>query len=421
METSIPHSGLMPGIDDPGVKAFRGGTDRLVAPEETLARVSKLMPAMGITRLANVTGLDRIGIPVAVACRPNSRALSLSQGKGLSLAAARASALMEATESFHAERITLPLKYASCEELGADQRLVDVTRLPRTAAKVFDDRQPLHWIEGHELFRGVATWVPHEMVSSDYRVPYPADSGYFLASSNGLASGNHLLEAASHGICEVVERDAATLWRLAADAAKRATRIDPVTVDDPRCCEALERFDRAGVDVGIWETTSDVPIPSFICTIVERSDDLLRRLYAAEGMGCHPRREVALLRALTEAAQSRVTMIAGSRDDIGRAEYEHLRDLETLRRQRTLLNLPGPMRSFLEAPTFDADTFAEDVFWELDCLGAAGISEVVVVDLSKLALGVPVVQVIVPGLENMVVAGDHLPGARARAVGREDA
>ena len=76
-------------------KSFYRGTHRLVAPEQTLARVSRLMPVMGITRIANVTGLDRIGVPVVMVCRPNSRSLSVSQGKGVDLLAAKASGLME--------------------------------------------------------------------------------------------------------------------------------------------------------------------------------------------------------------------------------------------------------------------------------------------------------------------------------------
>lgn len=48
----------------------------------------------------------------------------------------------------------------------------------------------------------------------------------------------------------------------------------------------------------------------------------------ATGMGCHPNRwEFALKRALTEAAQSRLTFIAGARDDMPRAEYiKHLQE-----------------------------------------------------------------------------------------------
>ncbi len=84
-------------------KRYRRGTHRVAAPAETLARLRPLAAAMGITRLGNITGLDRIGIPVAVAVRPNSRSVSVAQGKGLDLPQAMASALMEACEGFHAE------------------------------------------------------------------------------------------------------------------------------------------------------------------------------------------------------------------------------------------------------------------------------------------------------------------------------
>lgn len=77
---------------------------RLVSAEETLARVKPLFPLFGITRVANVTGLDTIGIPVVMVNRPNSRGLAVSQGKGVTLAAAKASAVMESIESWHAER-----------------------------------------------------------------------------------------------------------------------------------------------------------------------------------------------------------------------------------------------------------------------------------------------------------------------------
>ena len=90
---------------------------RIVGAEQTVARLKPLMPVFGITRVANVTGLDTIGIPTVMVLRPNSRALAVSQGKGTSLAAAKASGLMESIESYHAERITLPLKLGSYEDL----------------------------------------------------------------------------------------------------------------------------------------------------------------------------------------------------------------------------------------------------------------------------------------------------------------
>src|SRR5574342_31348 len=109
----------------PGHKAYRAGTHRTVAPTETLARVRPLMPAMGITRIANITGLDCLDIPVVMVCRPNARSIAVSQGKGLTLDAAKASGLMEAVETFHAESITRPLILGTARELDRSHALAN--------------------------------------------------------------------------------------------------------------------------------------------------------------------------------------------------------------------------------------------------------------------------------------------------------
>lgn len=106
------------------------------------------MAQMGITRLANVTGLDCIGIPVYVAVRPNSRALATAQGKGIDVDAAKASALMESIESWHGERIDRPLRYESFRALRRSTAVVDVTELPRRANSVLRLDTPMLWIEG---------------------------------------------------------------------------------------------------------------------------------------------------------------------------------------------------------------------------------------------------------------------------------
>jgi len=74
---------------------------------------------MGITRLGNLTGLDRIGIPVTVAVRPNSRSVSVSQGKGVDVLQALASAMMEAVELFHGEDIAAYTRVATYRELAS--------------------------------------------------------------------------------------------------------------------------------------------------------------------------------------------------------------------------------------------------------------------------------------------------------------
>lgn len=380
-----------------------------------MARVTPHLRAMGITRVANVTGLDRIGIPVVAVSRPNARSVAVSQGKGLTLAAARASGLMETTELYHAEHIARPIVRASYADLRRSHAVVDIRRCPRPRGGGFRPRRELLWIEGYDLIGQAPMWVPYELVHTDYRVPLPLASGCFKSSSNGLASGNHILEAISHGICEVVERDATTLWFHPADVSPATTRIDLDSVDDPHCRAVLQRYADASIDVAAWETTTDLAIPAFLCRIAERESGPLPGVLSGDGMGCHPDRRVALLRALTEAAQSRLTWISGARDDPKARDYDD--SPETLRCTREIMAVRGPTRKFRDGPTFVGETLEDDVAWELDRLRAAGIHRVVCVDLTKPEFGLPVVRVVIPGLEPpgfWAGFANYVPGPRAR-------
>ncbi|MCY1001686.1 YcaO-like family protein [Myxococcus sp. MISCRS1] len=402
-------------------KQFRQGTHRVMTPEQTLERVQRFMPVMGITRVANVTGLDTIGLPVVMVTRPNARSLAVSQGKGTSLAAAKASGLMESVEAYHAEHVTLPLKLATYNELRFRAPVVDVDRLPRLSVSLFHPNWRTLWVEGVDLLGSGPLWLPFDLVHTDFTLPLPTGSGAFLMSSNGLASGNHVLEAMLHGLCEVVERDATALWQVRGEQAQAGTRLKLDSVDDAGCRHVLDLYERAGMAVGVWETTSDIGVPSFSCYIVDREPEPLRPVAVAGGMGCHPSRAVALLRALTEAAQSRLTRISGARDDLHRKAYEAAREGVTAERLRKRLAEEPAVREFQQAPHHDADTFEEDLAWVLAKVRSVGASQVVAVDLTKPELGLPVVRVVVPGLETTHEAPGYQPGPRARQMMRGDA
>ncbi len=164
-------------LEGPVPKDFRDGTHRTRHPDLTLKRVEPLLPVMGITRVANVTGLDYIGVPVVMVCRPNSRSLSVAQGKGLDLPAAKASGIMEAVEGYHSQHITLPLKYASYDELRFTHEMADVARLPKTRDSKYHPDFCLHWVEGYDLLSGKPRWVPYEMVHTHYTLPAITVSG----------------------------------------------------------------------------------------------------------------------------------------------------------------------------------------------------------------------------------------------------
>jgi len=257
--------------------------------------------------------------------------------------------------------------------------------------------------------------VPFEMVHTNYTLPLPAGSGVFMMSSNGLASGNQRWEAISHAVCEVVERDAFALWSLRGGVSRTDCRIDRATIDDPECRRLLERFDAADVACGIWDATSDVGLATFVCVLVDRRRDDFRPLYHATGSGCHASREIALSRALTEAAQSRLTYICGARDDAGRDFFARARDREQIDRMRSFIAASAGERRFELVPDAAHDSCERDVAWQLECLRRVSIDQVAVVDLSLPGFEPPIVRVVVPGLESLHDAPGYVPGARARA------
>lgn len=389
---------------------------RLVSPDETLRRVGPFFEAAGITRVANVTNLDTIGVPVVNVYRPNSRSISVSQGKGLTLAAARTSGVMEALELFVAERPLVPLRRASHCDLRKLHPTIDLWNLPRLATSSLRDTAPLLWVDGVDFGdHGASRWVPFDVVHTDWTLPLVSGSEMFVVSTNGLASGNTFLEAVSHAICELVERDATTLWHCQGDADRRASRVAIDTVDDANCIHLLDRFAQAGVAVGIWASTTDIGIPSFHCMIAERDAGSIRRTPPTTGQGCHPLPEIALSRALTEAAQKRLTLITGSRDDLHRSEYARRLDSAQAARDLSRICEGDGLRHFRHGAP-GATTSAEDeVRLAVQGLAAIGLRQVVAVELTTRDLPFSVVRVVIPGLETMHELEGYVPAARARA------
>jgi YcaO-like protein with predicted kinase domain len=387
--------------------------NRLVAPEATLARLTPHLARLGITRVANVTGLDRIGIPVVTVCRPNARSLAVSQGKGLSLAAAKVSAIMEAVELYHAETISGPLWWVRPDELALGERsFLDPFDLPRSAAAAGYDG-PLAWIEAADLWHGGSILVPYACVSADYTQPTESLGAGLSVTTGGLGAGNDRDEALLHGLTELIERDAVTLWRLGGPARRRASTVDPTSIHDPVLIELLDRLSRARLHVRLWEASSDIDVPVFVCLLAGTDADDADPEF---GAGCHPRPAVAALRALLEAVQARLTFVAGSRDDIGGELYEPARRARRRREALRWLSEPSPERPFAIDPDAGAASAAAELEITLGALAARGLRNVAAVELTRAEIGVQVVRVLVAGLEGSSDAPDYVPGHRARSL-----
>ncbi|MFE0201259.1 TfuA-like protein, partial [[Kitasatospora] papulosa] len=219
------------------------GTVRARTPEETWDAVAGCLEEFGITRVADLTGLDCIGLPVFTAIRPASRTLSTSQGKGATPLLAKLSAVMEAIELWHVEQPLPVAAYGPAAEVAPN---CPVAALPLTAPYPEDAliQMAWEWATGTGLLSGAKVLLPVDLVRR--RIQRPQWTPDVLrATSTGLACGNTRDEALLHALFEVVERD--VLYRDGQAGRRRRTLIDPATVDDPHGREVIERLAAAGM------------------------------------------------------------------------------------------------------------------------------------------------------------------------------
>jgi ribosomal protein S12 methylthiotransferase accessory factor len=282
------------------------GTVRVRTPEDTWAVLAPELPRYGISRVASLTGLDYLGLPVMTAIRPAAQTLAASQGKGSSPLLAAISAVMEAIELWHAEQPRTPALYGPVQDVCPPYPLAALAL--KTTWHQALERVPLEWALGTGVNSGSTIPVPLGLLSrSAHRTLWQPD--IFRATSTGLACGNARDEALLHGLYEVVERDALHADEL--EGGARRTLVDPHSVADPYCRLLVDRLVSAGVLVELAMVDNAYGIPT--CLAYLWTEDY--PLHFA-GAGCHTDPHIALARSITEAAQSRLTCIAGTRDDL---------------------------------------------------------------------------------------------------------
>lgn len=404
---------LLFGRDESAAKAYFRGTHRSRSPLETLATWMPTMGRCGVTRLANVTGLDYVGIPVYVAVRPLGRSLSVSQGKGVDAPSAKASALMEALECWHAEHVEHPLRYESMRALSRTSHVLSPEGIPTVGSRMLEPDRPMLWLEGWDFFIERPIWVPFELVHLNFVDPIVDAPRIYRQSSNGLSAGNCILEASVHALCELIERDASSLWFLdPREGSDKLTQLDLNSVGDPVNRGLIETITNAGLLLGAYDTTSDTGIPS--CQAIVFDSPGFRAMGYFWGFGCHLSPEVALSRALTEAVQCRLTEITGSREDILPCDYQLNRDEAELLEMKAMLTSPPPVRRLHDRVSLATDSFEGDFEVLRTALRGVGITSGALVDLSRPEVGLSVVKAVVPELEGYFRGPEHRPGPRAR-------
>ena len=295
-----------------------GGTVRSRKPKETLELISSYIQKAGISRIANLTHLDCIGIPVYTCIRPLSKNLSTSQGKGITDELAMCSAYMEGIEHYFSENIK-PDLICPIEAIPSHQR-ISIDQIPAGLVHCNSrEKYITHWSLCESLLGQEALYFPTEFFSFDLSYPY-FENSFFKKTTTGLASGNNLIEATCHALYECIERHMSFLFNSMPYPEKLARILNLESITYSPAQDLISRLKSHHIDCVVFDITQTLGVPTFHAIIAD--DNPFRKLGHYSGTGTHLHSGIALCRAITEAIQSRLTYIAGSRDDMFPSDYK---------------------------------------------------------------------------------------------------
>ena len=399
----------MPEIKIDRALSYMEGTQRVYDEATTLENTKGQIKKIGVTRIADITNLDRLGVPIFSAIRPSAApgAISIYSGKGSTEQRARISAIMESFERCLAERPGLNANIAGDISASA---LVESYLNARENFSVLDPNdlllsQPynpsslLEWVEAYDLLNKEEVFVSANAVYHPYDSPGQCQK-LFLSNTNGLASGNVLEEAILHGLLEVIERDAISAAQFTRNLGKEIV----LTEEDGYVYELARKFKDVGIELKIWLVPTDTGIP----TIIAATDDVKLKDPAllVMGAGSHLKPEIAVARAITEAAQSRVVQIQGAREDTDREGIIRSVGYERMKRLNWFWFEEGEKISLSNIQDLSRKSPAENIDVILEKLKNLA-ERVLVIDLSREEVAVPVVRVIIPGFELFTIDRDR--------------
>jgi ribosomal protein S12 methylthiotransferase accessory factor len=279
---------------------------RSLAPETTLLYAKQWAATAGISEVTDLTDLDVLGVPVYVSVRPQARGESFTFGKGLRRVDAEVGAYMEALEFFFAEPAIGPVStyWGSAKDVAGHERAADAVLdfVPLLQREV-DLEGSLLLASVRDLESGDGCSLPAELIF------YPApDCGQSLfgSSTNGLASGNSVLEASIQALLELIERD---IWSF--EFVRCASRLVEAASLPDEVREIVERAERNGLQLKVRAIPNDYGLPFFAAFVFDLNNPARKTFNG--GWACDLDRDRALVRAVTEAAQSRVAFIHGGR------------------------------------------------------------------------------------------------------------
>jgi len=419
-----------------------GTSTRIKSSQETLSNILPICREIGVTRVADISLLDKLRMPNYSVVLPGTEdTIWVYSGKGQTRSDARASALMEAIErfsslhsygSYHSKRFIR----GTHEELSKSYRKVlHPAEVVEPISPHYDHHNTiLEYLLGLDLLMNEEVLVPAELALYKYTPTVQINSAFMYSHTNGLASGNVIEESICHALCELIERDAVSIAELCASSipyniletikslnqnlADLDEFVDDSTifpdVDIRNDCNA-NKFSDAGISLLVKDITqTDIGIPTFIASSIEWITHDYG--YFALGSGTHPDASIALARAIAEVSQTRAANIQGARDDLKKIRYNESDGLVRRKWQfmtsSTMTNRDHTV-NLSNIPSFKNDDILDDINLITRGLKRAGLKRAIIVDLTQPGIGVPVVRAIVPGLETFEVT-KSIMGGRAK-------
>jgi ribosomal protein S12 methylthiotransferase accessory factor len=435
---------------------------RVRSIQDTLTEIIPLCIKIGVTRISDITFMDRLYIPNYSAILPGTEdSFWVYSGKGTTKSDAKASALMEAIERYSSLPSTYPRTFIQGSYLQLSKsynKVLHPAEVVEPVNQAYNDKDAiLDFLPGFDLLTNEKVLVPADIALYRYSPKHQAICAFSHSHTNGLASGNVLEEAICHALCEVIERDAVSIADLCAssipynilekivDSLKKEEKGGyPVTripaedkfvddssifqdVDISKIAEGFEpikrlvkRFTDAGIPLLIKDITQkDIGIPTFVASSIE----WIARDYGyfAKGFGTHPDARIALIRAITEVSQTRAVNIHGARDDLNKIQYKE--NDEIYKRKWQFMPASSSLTrhnnnnkniiKFSEIKTHMNKDILDDINLILYGLKKAGLKRAIIIDLTHPNIGIPVVRAIVPGLETFEVT-KSIMGRRAK-------
>jgi ribosomal protein S12 methylthiotransferase accessory factor len=387
------------------------------ALEARANRVALLRATARFTRVFQLEAPESPGLvflgaemdPGLVASEHRGAALVGVGGMGLTLGSAFESCAGEGVELLSQfEAGHEPLVASSAVEMlqaaQGEARCFLESLLPRAR---FAADTPLDGLVAAGLEHGGTLLLPAEICLR--RSPARARMTPPFLLSTGCAAGRTKADAILHGLCELIERDAAGLWW------RGGMRGRPLALEDAALGEAaalLAALRRGSGSRRTWllDITTDLGVPA-VAAVSARADG---KGFAC-GLGARPTLAAAARGAVMELCQIELAqaVVAAKRTE-GGEDRLNPRDRAHVARA-TLIDtdkcrLLHPQGAPARRETCAAQDAERQIHWLAERLAAAGIGAFVI-DLTRPMFAIPVVRVIAPGLQ---IEPSQLESARLR-------